>query len=176
MTTEDWRDVLGDGLMVTLDLPVSASERSLTPSESVVHLLDAIAVLEETPQAHGKDEAPSPEMVRLEMKIDLLMDLVTTLLADRIPASVSVVMSEEGCVLPSAILSKGADRLEIYPCQWLGQPIVLQLAEVRAEGEWCGATWASTDSHLRDALGRWVFRTHRRDVARRRMHSGGSVA
>jgi hypothetical protein len=172
MTTEDWRDVLGEGLTVALELPIAGSERELTTSDAVAHLLDAIAVLEENPQAHAKEEPPPPELARLELKIDLLMDLVTTLLADKIPKRSSILVSNDGCVFPAGVMVRDSRRLELYPCHWLAQPVVLELGQVRCLGDQCGARWGSPDPNLRDALGRWVFRMHRRDVARRRLQTG----
>lgn len=176
MAMEDWRDVLGDGLAVTLELPVAASDRMPTTSDSAAHLLDAIAVLEAGPQGHAMEDTLPPELARLELKIDLLMDLVTTLLADKIPKRSRVTLSSDGLVLPATAIASDCERLELYPCHWLAQPLVLELGKIRCRDHECGATWRSPDYGLREVLRRWVFRMHRREVARRRHQSGNLQA
>jgi len=172
MTKELWRDVLGDDLVVNLELAVGPSVRPITAGDSAARLFDAIALLEEGGQAHPKDEPPAPELQRLEIKIDLLTDLVSSLFADRIPQGSAVTMSADGLVLSTCLLPPDCDRIEIYPCHWLAQPVVLELGPVVLRDGACGARWCSRDPGLRDAIGRWVFRMHRREVARRRMHGG----
>lgn len=164
--------MLGDSLAVGMVLPVAPCDRAATTGDAAAHLLDAIAVLEEGPSAHTKDE-PAPEIQRLELKIDLLTDLVSSLLADRVPSPVEVLVSGAGVVLPADILGPEQRRLQLYPSQWLAQPLILELGTPVFRSGALGAAWGSPDPTLRDALGRWVFRMHRRDVARRRM-SGGS--
>ncbi len=173
MITEDWQAVLGEGLAVTLELPVAATVRMPTTSDAAAHLLDAIAVLEAGSQGQASDELLPPEFVRLELKLDLLMDLVTTLLADKIPRRVPVTLSREGLVLPATALAADCERIELYPCQWLAQPLVLEIGRIKIRGHDCGAVWRSPDHGLKEVLGRWVFRMHRREVAQRRLHAAG---
>ncbi len=168
MTTDDWQDVLGDGLAVNLEIPAATCAHHATSDNAAAHLLDAIAVLEDGAQNHTKDDL-SPELQRLELKVDLLIDLASSLLSDRIPEPVCLRISSEGLVLPARVLESDSDRIQLYPSQWLAQPLVLELGTVRQRGDACGASWRSPDPELRDALGRWVFRMHRREVARRRM-------
>lgn len=172
MATEDWRDVLGDGLTATLELPVAPSDRIPTTSDAAAHLLEALAVLESEAQGRANEEPLPPELIRLELKIDLLMDLVTTLLADKIPKRSTVRISSDGLVLPAAVLKPDCDRIELYPCHWLAQPLVLELGKIECRDQLCGATWRSPDHGLREVLRRWVFRMHRREVARRRHQTG----
>ncbi|NEX20113.1 hypothetical protein G3480_07250 [Thiorhodococcus mannitoliphagus] len=172
MKIEEWRDVLGDSLAVSLDLAAAPCDRPATTGDAAAHLLEAIAVLEEGPPVLAKDE-PAPEIQRLELKIDLLTDLVSSLLIDRIPRPVEVLISGEGLVLPADVLGVACERIQIYPSQWLAQPLVLALGPVALRGDAAGASWRSPDPALRDALGRWVFRMHRREVARRRMSGSG---
>lgn len=172
MATEDWRDVLGDGLTATLELPVAPSDRMPTTSDAAAHLLEAIAVLESEAPGRANEEPLPPELIRLELKIDLLMDLVTTLLADKIPTRSTVRISSDGLVLPAAVLKPDCDRIELYPCHWLAQPLVLELGKIECRDHVCGATWRSPDHGLREVLRRWVFRMHRREVARWRHQSG----
>jgi len=169
MRKEIWRDVLGDDLSVTLELAVGPSERPITADDAAVRLFDAIAMLEEGAQVRSKDDPPAPELQRLEVKIDLLTDLVSSLLADRIPQGSAVTVSADGLVLSACVLSPSCDRIEVYPCHWLAQPVVLELGPIVLRDGACGASWRCRDPGLRDAIGRWVFRMHRREVARRRM-------
>ncbi|MBK1721320.1 PilZ domain-containing protein [Thiocystis violacea] len=171
MNKEDWRDVLGDELAVNLEIPAAFCDRSATTGDAAAHLLDAIAVLEDGAQGQ-KPEDPPADIQRLELKIDLLTDLVSSLLTDRVPTPVNLWISREGLVCPAALMEPGCGSLQLYPSQWLAQPLVLELDELRVRGDACGGLWRSPDSALRDALGRWVFRMHRREVARRRMNSG----
>lgn len=174
MMTEEWRDVLGDGLAVTLELPIAATRRPITANDSAAHLLDAIAVLEDGPQLHGKDESPPQELQRLELKIDLLTDLVSSLLADRVPAGAKVTIGTNGVVVPQGLLPAECDRVEIYPCHWMAQPVVLELGPLGCRGDHCGARWFSPEPGLKDAIGRWVFRLHRREIARLRNQAGAA--
>lgn len=174
MRLEEWRDVLGEGLTVSLELPVASSDRMPSRNEGAARLLDAIAALEDGVLGRGlKEEPASPELQRIELKIDLLTDLVSSLLADRIPPRRRVWISGDGLVLPSAVLDPGADRVALYPSHWLAQPLVLELDGLVCRDGCRGASWRSPDPVLREALGRWVFRLHRREVARRRTESGG---
>jgi len=166
---QDWHNILGDGLIVTLELPLAASDRPPTTPDVAVRLLDAIAVLETEPTRGADDPAP-PELVRLELKLDLLMDLVTTLLVNQLPPCVPLFLSSEGIVLPAALLPSDCTRLAIYPCHWLAQPLVLEIDDLQQQGARCGARWHSPDYGLGEVLRRWVFRLHRREVARRRLH------
>jgi hypothetical protein len=174
MSIEDWRDVLGDGVAVSMDLAAAPSARPATASDAAARLLDAIAVLEDGPLAHAKKEEPSAEFQRLELKIDLLTDLVCSLLSDRIPRPLRLWVSGAGLVLPASVLAPGSERVELYPSQWLAQPLILEIGPVICRGGDCGAAWRSIDRALRDALERWVFRMHRREVARQRMKTGGA--
>ena len=109
MRLEEWRDVLGEGLTVSLELPVASSDRMPSRNEGAARLLDAIAALEDGVLGRGlKEEPASPELQRIELKIDLLTDLVSSLLADRIPPRRRVWISGDGLVLPSAVLDPGA--------------------------------------------------------------------
>lgn len=166
---DDWRDVLGAGVAVALELPLAPSTRAVTPGDTMARLLESIAALEDGTPTRPKDEPPVPELQRLEMKIDLLTDLVSTLFAERIPRPVGVLVSAEGLVVPAVLLPPDCDRVELYPCHWLAQPLVLELGRVTERGGWCGAPWRAAGPVLRDALERFVFRLHRRDIARRRM-------
>jgi len=166
--------VLGDGLAVSLELPVAPSARALTTNDAAARLLDAVAVLEDGAPGHPKEEPQPPELQRLELKIDLLTDLVSSLLADRIPRRLCIWISSDGLVLPASVLEPDCDRVELYPSQWLAQPLVLEIGRPICRSDACGALWHSPDPGLRDALGRWVFRLHRREVARRRMKSDGA--
>ncbi|MBK1716698.1 PilZ domain-containing protein [Thiocystis violacea] len=173
MIVDDWRDVLGEGLVVHLELPIAPSDRIPTTHEAAARLLDAVAVLEDGSQGYAKEEPPSPELQRLESKIDLLTDLVSFLLSDRIPRRAWVWISGEGLVLPASLTRPGANRIELYPSQWLARPLVLELGEWVHRDDLAGAIWRSPDPLFREALGRWVFRLHRREVARRRMSGEG---
>ncbi|MCF1184765.1 PilZ domain-containing protein [Marichromatium gracile] len=162
-----WRGVLGEGLAVTLVLALAPSRRPPTPAESGIRLLDAIAMLEDGGRG-GRDETPSLELQRLEAKVDLLMQLLTTWMQEQLPAPVSATLSAEGVVLPVGLLETADDRLELYPSTAFAQPLVLGLETVCELDGALGARWCFSDDGLREALGRWVFRMHRRAVARAR--------
>lgn len=136
----DWQDVLGAGLTVTLGLPIAASERLSTSGDVAARLLDAIAALEAESTSRSNEEPPPPELIRLELKLDLLMDLVTTLLADQLPQSVEIKLSGEGLVIPAGVLPMECTRVAIYPCHWLAQPLILELNPLIQRDQHCGAT------------------------------------
>lgn len=167
----DWQDVLGEGLAVTLELPIAASDRLPTSGDVAARLLDAIAALEAESSSRSNEEPTPPELTRLELKLDLLMDLVMTLLADQLPHCFELRLSSEGIVIPAGVLPLDCTRVAIYPCHWLAQPLILELNPLIQRDQQCGATWCSPDYSLREVLRRWVFRLHRREVARRRLQS-----
>ncbi|NKN33217.1 PilZ domain-containing protein [Marichromatium bheemlicum] len=162
-----WRAVLGNGLAVTLTLALAPSRRAVTLPEAGVRLLDAVAVLEDGGRA-GRDESPPLELQRLEAKLDLLMQLLSTWMQEQVPAPVTATLSAEGVVVPSALLASGEDRLEFYPSTAFAQPLVLELDTRCTFEAMVGARWRCHDAGLGEALGRWVFRMHRRAVARAR--------
>lgn len=165
---ENWRDVLGEDLAVTLDLPVAPSAQPITAIDAAVRFLDAIAVIEDGARRTAADEPPPPDFERLELKIDLLMYLVSASLETRVPQPTAATISAHGLVLPAEVLGSDVDRVAIYLCSWLPQPLVLAVSAVVEREGVCGAGWQTDDPRFRNALSRWVFRMHRREIARRR--------
>lgn len=177
MSVEAWRHVLGDGLVVSLALPLAPSDRPASPEASVVRLLDLVAVLEDGTREPDPGDRSSPAsfqtLQRLEAKVDILTQLVLGVLRVRIPEPVPLSISSEGLVAPGELLPIDCRRVELYPCSWLYEPLVLELGTVSAHDGRHGALWQSRDPALREALGRWVFRMHRRELARRRLRPAG---
>jgi hypothetical protein len=139
-------------------------------SERNVRLLQALAAIEDHGVSDKPDEA-TPDLMRLDFKINLLLDLVGQLLvANRPqPAAVAIRFNAHGAVwhctapLPPA----GSHGIvEIHLRDFLAEPLRLPgtLAEVTAAAE-ATVRFAPVGEPVADLLERLIFRHHRRQVA-----------
>jgi len=163
----DWTRVLGEGLRVEARLVATPTSAAATLPEAASRLLDGLPLLEE----NSADEGGGRDYQRLEIKLDLLIDVLGVWFSERLPPPSALSLSAEGLVFPRTLCPEGAECIALYPSSRLPQPLVLELSDWHCSGDWCGARWASPDTGLRDALGRWVFRLHRRALARERAAS-----
>jgi hypothetical protein len=175
LNTAHWRDILGEDLAVTLNLPVTTSRCEAMQIESAVRLLEIIAVIEDGSHNRNTDEQPSPDLERIEMKLDLLIYLFSASLNTQIPEPVTILVSADGFVLPEPYLPDETKRIAIYVCTWLKQPLVLDIDSIHKRNGESGARWQHNDLTLRNALSRWIFRVHRREVARKRAEENASL-
>lgn len=163
----DWNRVLGEDLRVEVIMVAAPTTAPPSLSEAACRLLDGLPLLEEG----GGEDGLSRDCQRLEQKLDLIIDLLGAQLSERLPPPEPLTLSAKGLVLPARFRPECGACIALYPSARLPQPLVLELRDWHCAGDACGARWASEDARLRDALGRWVFRLHRRALARERAAS-----
>jgi hypothetical protein len=139
-------------------------------TERNVRLLQALAAIED----HGVSDKPdesTPDLTRLDFKINLLLDLVGQLVvANRPrPAAVAIRFNSQGAVWrPSTAPAPAGQQgmVEIHLRDFLAEPLRLvgTLTKVGADGE-VAARFAPIGEPLADLLERLIFRHHRRQVA-----------
>jgi hypothetical protein len=149
----------------TVDALVAASV-----TERNVRLLQALAAIED----HGSSEKPdesTPDLTRLDFKINLLLDLVGQLVvANRPrPSPVAIRFNAQGAVWKTvAPLPQAGQQgmVEIHLRDFLAEPLRLtgSLSKVSPEGEMT-VRFAPVGEALADLLERLIFRHHRRQVA-----------
>lgn len=137
-----------------------------------VRLLQVCAVLEEHGATEKKDEsAPhAADMLRLEVKVNLLLDLVGQLLAAQLPrpAPTLVRFNVMGALWktldPPRVGEQGL--LEIWLRDSLPQPLALvaNVTQVAADGH-VKASFVPPGEATADLLEKLAFRRHRRQVA-----------
>ena len=162
---EDVRPVSWTPLAGSVDAALAASF-----TERNVRLLQALAAIEDHGASDKPDEA-TPDLTRLDFKINLLLDLVGQLLvANRPqPAPVAIRFNAHGAVWHAAapLPQVGAQGIvEIHLRDFLAEPLRLvgSLAKVSAAGE-ATVRFAPVGEPVADLLERLIFRHHRRHVA-----------
>ncbi|OOC11338.1 MULTISPECIES: PilZ domain-containing protein [Thioalkalivibrio] len=177
MSERDWSDWLGETLTVSTSLAVGPTMRPVTHGELAARLVDGIELFEASGSrnhpAHGAADETALELQRLERKLDLLVHLLAESLDPERPPVRQVVISRGGVVLPAGTLPDDADRLALYLSDFLPQPLVLGVEPPTRHDEAQLIHWSPHDDRMHDALGRWIFRLHRRDVAEKRQKVDG---
>ncbi len=184
MTVEAARQALfGDVLATSESRPASILPASLDENRRRVHLLRAeallraLAVLEDSRAEEPDERGPVDQAVRrLEAKVDLLVNLVGSLLQRDQPADPvrAVQWSVRGLAveLPDvdASLSPGGDALlRLQPSDALPEAMHLPVRVLAIESDGAGQRlWLAFDAlppTLEALLERHLFRVHRRAVA-----------
>ena len=162
---EDVRPVNWAPLAGSVDAALAASF-----TERNVRLLQALAAIEDHGASDKPDEA-TPDLTRLDFKINLLLDLVGQLLvANRPqPAPVAIRFNAHGAVWQASapLPQVGAHGIvEIHLRDFLAEPLRLvgSLAKVSAAGE-ATVRFAPVGEAVADLIERLIFRHHRRHVA-----------
>lgn len=164
---QDLLPVAFKSLAKPLELPAIAA---LTDRN--VRLLQVCAVLEEHGAVEKKDES-SPQgadLARMEVKVNLLLDLVGQLLAAQMPrpAPALVRFNALGVLWKSADPPRVGQQglLEIWLRESLPQPLSLiaNVTQVAADGH-VKATFVPPGEATADLLEKLAFRRHRRQVA-----------
>ncbi|WP_018935576.1 PilZ domain-containing protein [Thioalkalivibrio sp. ALJ24] len=179
MSEQDWSDWLGDTLTVRTSLAVGPTNRPVTRGELAERLVDGMELFEagggRGHAAHGVADETALELQRLERKLDLLVHLLAEALEPERPTARPVVISRGGMVLPAGTLGDDADRLALYLSDFLPQPLVLGVETPTPRENAQLIRWTPHDDRMHDALGRWIFRLHRRDVAEKRQKVDGGA-
>jgi hypothetical protein len=137
-----------------------------------LRMLQVCAVLEEQGAVEKKDESSphAADMMRLEVKVNLLLDLVGQLLAAQLPRPAAVVVrfNAVGALWKPAVAPRQGQQglLEIWLRDSLPQPLALiaNITQVAADGH-VKASFVPPGEATADLLEKLAFRRHRRQVA-----------
>lgn len=137
-----------------------------------LRMLQVCAVLEEQGAVEKKDESSphAADMMRLEVKVNLLLDLVGQLLAAQLPrpAPAMVRFNAAGALWKPAVAPRVGQQglLEIWLRDSLPQPLALiaNITQVTTDGN-VKASFLPPGEATADLLEKLAFRRHRRQVA-----------
>jgi hypothetical protein len=142
-------------------------------AERNVRVLQAFAAIEDHGTADAQDEQ-SPELQRLDFKVNLLLDLVGQLLvANRPrPSPVAIRFNGLGAVWRGAAPLPEAGTqgvVEIYLRDFLAEPLRMigRITNVSPDGQ-IKARFAPAGETIADLIEKLIFRRHRRQVAESR--------
>ncbi|WP_018880662.1 PilZ domain-containing protein [Thioalkalivibrio sp. ALE30] len=169
-------EFLGEDLRVTTTLMIGPSQRPVTDPVLAQRLIESLDLFDD---AHPRGAMPhedegAPEVQRLEHKLDLLLHLVAESLHPERPDPVELVLSGHGMVLPAGTLPEDCERVEVYLSRLLPQPCVLGVETPTTRGGQQMTRWTGGEGALKEAIGRWIFRLHRREVAEKRQKVDGN--
>jgi hypothetical protein len=174
-----YADVLPIAFRV-LKEPLDAEVRA-NMAERNFRVLQACAAMEESGNAEAGDDDPSraAELARIDLKINLLLDMVGHLLvaSQRRPPPNPVRFNTVAAmwrVRPPLPMVGAMGLLDVYLKDWLSEP--LQLLGVIAEAEADGRVRMRLELQseaLTDQIERMVFRRHRRQIAGARTQRRG---
>lgn len=116
----------------------------------------------------------SGELLRLERKLDLALELLGRLLAraEELPPVHEVRLTADALLWQSAeILTSGPVSIELHLDPRYPLPLRL-CGHAQVEGEWIRVGFGNVDPALHDALERLIFLYHRRRLGRERRPAG----
>ena len=175
---------LGTGVALVERLPINWHSWAGSPDETGrqrqvnEEILRVILSLDEHPHGDPNDEdsALTQELVRLESKLNLVLELVGQLLVKQLalPPAVPVQLYAGGLDWQTATPPPAGSRIliEIYPCNRFPRPLQLP-AVVRPAPRtgWAAAGFEDLGEVVQNQLEMLIFRHHRRRVAAaRRSH------
>lgn len=161
------------GLQVIETLPPVAEREALARQNERV--LRGLLALEESPERGEDEEGLHPELQRLDLKLGLLMELVGELLGRELdqPPFRALRFNAHGlaCELDTAPPPPGSLlALELYLHDSLPRPLRLY-GEVLPHGPDSDnllVAFRDLPDTLADLIEKYIFRQHRREIARRR--------
>ena len=137
-------------------------------AERNVRVLQACAAVEEHAGSEKPDEV-SPELLRLDFKLNLVLQLLGKLVSrERMPAAASINFNAHGAswtVIGPAPESGEQGVLRIYLHESLPQPLELLATISAVEGALVRAHFESMPDGVGELIQRLAFLCHRRDVA-----------
>lgn len=183
--TEPLNDRLGRGLIYTDSIPLAWRERAAVTSDSAAVQISygSLQVLRLILSIEDQGSEPPPDadqehehLVRLEFKVNLLIDLVGYLLAQNalLPPRMPVSLSADGLEWCSAEAPRQGSYVEVdlYLSAKYPRPVTLpgfiEAVEPAPEGYRSRVIFPELAIPLQDALEKFIFRHHRRIVASRR--------
>ena len=142
------------------------------------HFLRGLAAMEEHAEPMEEGEGLQPELARIDMKLNLLMDLVGDLLSRQagLPEPSPVRFNAHGLAWtngqaypPGTLLA-----LDLYLHSSLPRPLHLfgEVVPPATTTDACMIAFVGLPEGLRDLIEKHVFRAHRRQVARQRAAAG----
>ncbi|MEZ0149508.1 MAG: PilZ domain-containing protein [Candidatus Reddybacter sp.] len=151
-------------------------------NENNVRFLKALAALNEGAPEVG-EEAPqtAAELQRLDLKLNLLLEIVGQLLASQLtlPAPTKVRLGHAGIewVAQDCPPSGAQVCIEVYLCSELPSPLKFHGIAVLVDseegsgnaGQHVQARFVGLSSTLQDDLEKFIFRRHRRSIAQRQI-------
>ena len=156
-----------------LENPLSPAQAQ-RQSERNAHVLATIGALEEHHADAGEDDSPlMQEMLRMDAKLNALVDIVNLLLvpSSNLPPRQSLRFNAIGAVLPATLVPTGHVslllRLRFDVCRSLPLELVAQVERPLDDGR-VFVAFAPLGDAVGDAIERLVFRHHRRRVAETR--------
>jgi hypothetical protein len=165
-----YQDLLPVGWRPLAKAPDLATVTSITDSN--VRILQVCAAIEEQGAVEKKDDKSphSADIMRLEVKMNLLLDLMGQLIAAsqaRPPAAV-IRFNALGAVWQSSLVHRVGEQgmLEIYLRDSLPRPLTLiaNITQVRPDGQ-VRVAFAPPGEAASDLIEKLAFRRHRRQVA-----------
>lgn len=142
---------------------------------AALRVLATVAALEERPAAVGEEAGIELEVARLHQKLQLLMEMVGSLLRSQqvLPAARPVRLVAGGLRWSDGqrpVGERGVVELWLHPCcpEPLRLPVRLLLIQPEGEGVRIDAALEALPETLTDALERHVFLRHRRELAEAR--------
>ena len=169
---------LGTGVVLVESLPVSWQVWTGIPADTAhqrqanEETLRVILSLDEHPHGELADQDPAlaHELVRLESKLNLVLELLGQLLVKQLalPPEVPVQLHAGGLEweTPTAPPTDARILIELYPCNRFPRPLQLS-ATVRTapRAGWAAASFDDLGEVVQDQLEMLIFRHHRRRVA-----------
>lgn len=152
-------------------LPSGRTAPQIQSNQLAFAMLDAM----EEPAQGRPDAEPHGEMARIEAKLNLILHLLGQLLHSNVslPATHSIRFASDSVAWPCAEIQAGERvLLELYLDSAVPVPIVLHGEVAAVLDGWARIDLTSLSEDHRASWSRWVFRQHRRDVAKNRQQSG----
>jgi hypothetical protein len=138
-------------------------------NQSVLMLIESLA---DRPTRTTEEEGEGSERQRLENKIDLVLQLLVQLLRNNNPLPPNQALRLSATHLswqPQTHLAEGQGIVfQLYPEPRLPYPLQLNARVEAQNGQQVRARFVGLGEEASDALQRWIFRRHRRQVAESR--------
>lgn len=172
--TDSHSPTLGSGLSIEERLPLRWHAGSDVP-EACCHppaneeVLRTILALDEHHHAERSDEDPAiaQEFARLESRIDLVLELVSQVLARQVglPEAVPVRLAAHTVAWQSPVPVSGVGALELYVSARYPRPLFLPVEIERGSGDWVQGRLGDLGETVQDLIEQLLFRHHRRQIA-----------
>ncbi len=174
-------DLLDEAICYRRELPIAVHRLPVMPDAERIDALNRrnealllmLETLESAPSEPEEGHEVPPELSRIERKLDLVLDLIFELLAARLqrPEAVPVCFNEFALQWPErkALPEGGWVEVDLYLHPLL--PRALKVAGQVTDGSRCQIVFEGVSESVRNLLSRFIFRQHRREVARARERS-----
>ena len=132
-------------------------------------VLAAVVAMDEHRKPVDEEATLDNEVARLHQKMNLLLELVSTLVRSQVPPPVALRLSSQELVCQGFGAAPGPGVLSVYLHRCIAQPLRLpaELLEPAADGT--HFRFVALDDSCTAALERHVFLHHRRSVAEARL-------